>query len=141
VSRAHDALFASRPDLTPGQIAFLKGQSLERAAELLAQLPRTTQQATAERGGAIRASRSSSQEAEEIANRFGRALKVPEIHWEGNELVLPQLTKTQAAKVLASRGYELPAGRPHLPTDASNMADVRREIMTAAMGARGRVTE
>jgi hypothetical protein len=121
----HDSIFALHPWLTPAQRVYLKGLSFEQASAAVRQL---VDASTAPRG-AVRASRS--QQANEIAERFGRAVKEPSIHWEGNELVLERISPTAARELLAARGYQAPATR-------ADMAEVRAAIFASAASANGR---
>lgn len=115
-------VLASRPDLTPGQIEILRRKTPREAAALLELLP-----AAPATRGAVRASRSGAKESADIAERFGRRVEAPTIHWEGNSLYLPQITREQARAVIASRMKEGPLPRG---AELSN-TDVMRMAMTA----------
>ena len=162
-------IIAARTDLTDGQRKYLEGRPLKEVEQLLASpllapkgQPTTraaavqpgvtatrgaTQTGGGEQTGAVRATRSNTEIAESIANRFGRSSKKPTIHWEGNELVLERISKADAIGILAARGEAPPPRRPFVPaTLPHSMADVVqgalipeivRQTMKAALAAKG----
>jgi hypothetical protein len=121
---SHDSIFALHPELTPTQRAMLRGLSFEAAAQAV----RDLEALNAAPRGAVRASRSA--QATEIAERFGRATKPKEIHWDGNELVLERITPEQARELLAARGYTPPV--------RANLDAVRSALMSSTATAAGR---
>jgi hypothetical protein len=89
-------LIAGRPDLTSSQRTYLRGVGdANRVAELLSEHPKTTAAGAA----TTRAARLPAQQHRELTSRFGRSDRTTP-HWEGNEFVLPQITREQARAIL-----------------------------------------
>jgi len=125
-------ILASRKDLPPELVKTLEKMPLALMKETIASLPKPTVdpaaaekvQATRGAGQAnasvVRAARLPQAENEELAARFGRVSKPEVIRWEGSSLVLPQISKVEAQRILKERGGAPPPMRPRL----ANLQDI-----------------
>lgn len=142
-ANARKTILATRPDLTEAQRKFLEGKTSKEIETLLASpllaKPGTNVRAASAQSGvrgtqggrdtSVRAARSSPEEHKTIKERFGRADQ-PLPHWEGNDFVLPQLTRKQAHDILARHARDY-GSDPTVPMRATSA--VPTVLSTAAI--------
>jgi hypothetical protein len=85
-----------------------------------------------QRPSGVRAARLSRRDHEELVSRFGRSEQPPLPHWEGNDFVLPQLSKEDAQAVLARHARDY-GSDPRVPS-RRGLVDVA--ALAASMAAR-----